>query len=46
MIRLNVTGKLSPPTAFLDSSLNITTGDERLDTDIYNLLAQIQIPYT
>jgi hypothetical protein len=35
MISLNITGKLNLPSAFLDSSLNIKTDDERLYIYIY-----------
>jgi len=34
MISLNMTGKSSLPSAFLDSSLNIKTDEDRLDINI------------
>jgi predicted component of type VI protein secretion system len=40
MISLNITGKLNLPSAFLDSSLNIKTDEERLyrvfQKELYN----------
>jgi hypothetical protein len=46
MISLSITGTLILPAAFLDSSLNIKTDEERLCIYANTLLTQIEIHIT